>query len=179
MQILISSLPGNSHNIFVKVSSWFLTCSNQFENMYVWIPSWTLLITSLELIKSWLSVLSQVNELLCLTSSQKGSITRLMAYVQATWFTRPNHEGESVIFVGVGKFSIAGNNLSDGVTPDRVIYSPANLTISWQNLNLVLFVAQRPKESHVWNYASLILWSHRQVSSTTVTLCAMSLIKFS
>ena len=54
-------------------------------------------------------------------------------YAQAAWFTNPNHDRASVIFVGVGKSLIAEKSLLEGVMPVELIISPANSTTSWQN----------------------------------------------
>ena len=77
----------------------------------------------------------QVNVELYLTNSGKGCMIGLIAYVQTTWFTSPNHDYAPVMFVGVWKPVMAGRMLSDGDTPYRVIFNPAKSILSLQNLN--------------------------------------------
>ena len=43
-------------------------------------------------------------------------------YAHATWLTSPNQDLASVIFWGVGKLNIAFSRLSQGVTPEDVIW---------------------------------------------------------
>ena len=38
---------------------------------------------------------------------------------------------------------MANNNLSDGLVQDGLIFSPANLTVSWPHFHLVSFSAVR------------------------------------
>ena len=74
----------------------------------------------------------------CLTRSRKGSMTGPSEYAQATWLTSPNHDLASASVFGTGKFSIASSMGLEGVTPEDVIWSPPNSTMSWQNWNLSL-----------------------------------------
>ena len=78
----------------------------------------------------------------------------LIAYVQTTWFTSPNHDHAPVMFVGVWKPVMAGRMLSDGDTPYRVIFNPAKSILSLQNLNFfslitMPFSAHNAKKSQV------------------------------
>ena len=61
-----------------------------------------------------------------LTRSRNGSIMGLNEYAHATWLTSPNQDLASVIFLGVGKLDIAFNRLSQGVTPEDVIWRSPN-----------------------------------------------------
>lgn len=54
--------------------------------------------------------------------------------------TNPNHWPN---FVGIGEFLMADNNLSDGLVQDGVIFSPANLAVSWPHFHLVSFSTVR------------------------------------
>ena len=73
-----------------------------------------------------------------LTRSRNGSIMGRNEYAHATWLTSLNQDLASVIFLEVGKVDIAFNRLSQGVTPEDVIWRPPNWTTSWQNWNFSL-----------------------------------------
>ena len=96
---------------------------------------------SIDLMKICLRALSQVMEPLYLTT---GYTIVLMVYAQASWFTKPDNYPN---FVDVGKFLMADNNLSDGLIHNGVVCSPANLNVSQQNFNLVLF-STTPVSAH-------------------------------
>ena len=59
--------------------------------------------------------------------SWNGSIIGLNEYAHATWLTSPNQDISLVIFLGLGKPDIAFSRLSQGVTPEDVIWRPPEL----------------------------------------------------
>ena len=62
--------------------------------------------------------------------SRNGSIISVMLKAYETWFIRPNHERTSVMFLGVGKSTIAFKYFGHGRTLSGVISKPANSTQS-------------------------------------------------
>ena len=59
-----------------------------------------------------------------------------LAYAHAIWLTSPNQALALLMSFGIGKFAIAPMMWSDGWIPSGVIFSPANMAVSWQNWNL-------------------------------------------
>ena len=105
------------------------------------IPSSTLLIkSSLDCWKNWSRVEFHWKVAFCFASSQNGSMIGLVEYAHAIWFTSPNHDLAFVRSVGFGKFLIVDNIWLDGAIPVGVNFSPANSTVSLQNLNFLSLV---------------------------------------
>lgn len=127
-------------------------------------------ITLLESSNSVFKRSSQWNGVLGFSNSRKGNILSVMLRVYETWLTSPNQERISVMFLGVGKSSMAWRYFLHGRTLSTVISNPANSTVSLPNLNLSGF-NMMPCLPHMSNQcvAWWKLWrrlsAHRRVSS--------------
>ena len=69
-------------------------------------------------------------------SALNGSIFLVLLRVYDAWFTRPNHDRMSVMFLGIGKFMIDRRNLIHGRTSVLVMLKPANSISSAAKTNL-------------------------------------------
>ena len=91
-----------------------------------------------------------------------GNITDVMENAYATWLTRPNQARMSVMPCGVGNLEIDLRYFAEGLTSVKVIWNPANSTLSQAKRNLLGFrvmplVAQRLSHSVAWWNASVML----------------------
>ena len=76
----------------------------------VLIPSWTLVITrDLESQNNLPGVALQPDLFFFFTKSRNICIIGLMEYIEAIWFTKPNHDGAPVMSLGTAKSAIAAS----------------------------------------------------------------------
>ena len=109
----------------------------------------SLMMAALDSLKRLLRVSSQLNGMPGFSSSRNGSMRSAIANAYETWFTSPNQERMSVVFVGVGKFRMASRYLLLGRTLSGVISKPVNSTVSDPKTNLSGFSVMpwRPQRS--------------------------------
>ena len=84
----------------------------------------SLMMAALDSLKRLLRVSSQWNGMPGFSSSRNGSMRSAIANAYETWFTSPNQERMSFVFVGVGKFQMASRYLLQGCTLSGVISKP-------------------------------------------------------